>query len=116
MCLMTHITKGANTPVPAALLRVAVCRHNVPGAPAVDASALLLNHEHEGRNRLHRLDVESGELHALDHPDGTISGAGVRPDGEVWFRLASGAEPATIRTAGMSLVARLMISPVGCVA
>jgi hypothetical protein len=33
MCRMTHITKGANTPVPAALLRVAVCRRSVPGAP-----------------------------------------------------------------------------------
>jgi tellurite resistance protein TerA len=43
MCLVTHITKGANTPVPAGLLRVAVCRRNVPGTPAVDASALLLD-------------------------------------------------------------------------
>ncbi|MDQ4069711.1 MAG: prolyl oligopeptidase family serine peptidase, partial [Actinomycetota bacterium] len=34
----------------------------------------------------------------IDHPPGTISGAGVRPDGEVWFRLASGAEPPTVRT------------------
>ncbi|MFD7456309.1 MULTISPECIES: TerD family protein [unclassified Streptomyces] len=40
---MTHITKGANTPVPAGLLRVAVCRHKVAGTPAVDVSALLLD-------------------------------------------------------------------------
>ena len=65
-----------------------------------DASALLLNHDHEGRSRLHRLDIDSGELEAIDHPDGTVSGAGVRPDGELWFRLANGAEPATVRTMG----------------
>jgi dipeptidyl aminopeptidase/acylaminoacyl peptidase len=65
-----------------------------------DASALLLVHEHEGRSRLHRLDLATGAVSALDHPAGTVSGAGVRPDGQVWLRLASGAEPATIRTLG----------------
>ncbi|MES5821069.1 TerD family protein [Streptomyces sp. RG80] len=40
---MTHIAKGANCPVPAGLLRVAVCRRKVPGTPAVDVSALLLD-------------------------------------------------------------------------
>jgi dipeptidyl aminopeptidase/acylaminoacyl peptidase len=65
-----------------------------------DASSLLLTHEHEGRSRLHRLFLGTGALEALDHPEGTVSDAGVRPDGEVWLRLASGAEPATIRTLG----------------
>jgi dipeptidyl aminopeptidase/acylaminoacyl peptidase len=69
-----------------------------------DASALLLLHEHEGRSSLHRLDLGSGALSAIDHPVGTISGAGVRPDGEVWFKLASGAEPGIIRTAGGDVV------------
>ena len=63
-----------------------------------DASALLLTHEYEGRSRLHRLDLDSGALTEIDHPTGTISGAGVRPDGAVWFRLASGAEPPVVRT------------------
>ncbi|MEV0171881.1 TerD family protein [Streptomyces sp. NPDC050803] len=40
---MTIITKGANTPVPTGPLRVAVCRRKVPGTPAVDVSALLLD-------------------------------------------------------------------------
>ncbi|MER6672948.1 TerD family protein [Streptomyces sp. NPDC000983] len=40
---MTIITKGANTPVPTGQLRVAVCRRKVPGAPAVEVSALLLD-------------------------------------------------------------------------
>ncbi|HEV3496244.1 MAG TPA: prolyl oligopeptidase family serine peptidase, partial [Actinomycetes bacterium] len=65
-----------------------------------DASALLVNHEHEGRSRLHRLDLDTGVVTEIDHPQGTVSGAGVRPDGEVWFRLASGAEPPTVRTVG----------------
>lgn len=63
-----------------------------------DASALLVLHEFEGRSTLHRLDLARGALSAVDHPAGTISAAGVRPDGEVWFKLASGAEPGTIRT------------------
>ena len=63
-----------------------------------DGSALLLVHEHEGRDQLFRLDLDSGDITPLDHPPGTISGAGVRPDGDVWFRLASGAEPPAIRT------------------
>ncbi len=63
-----------------------------------DAGSLLLIHEHEGRSRLHRLYLDSGALEEIHHPEGTISGAGVRPDGEVWFRLSSGAAPATVRT------------------
>lgn len=40
---MTQIIKGANTPVPAVPLRIAVGRHRAPGAPHVDAAALLLD-------------------------------------------------------------------------
>ncbi|MEU6376561.1 TerD family protein [Streptomyces sp. NPDC046909] len=40
---MTHIAKGANTPVPAGLLRVAVTRRKAPGTPVVEVSALLLD-------------------------------------------------------------------------
>ncbi|MFI1935644.1 TerD family protein [Streptomyces purpureus] len=40
---MTHIAKGANTPVPTAPLRIAVGRNRVPGVPAVSAAALLLD-------------------------------------------------------------------------
>ncbi|WP_338498924.1 TerD family protein [Streptomyces sp. SJL17-4] len=43
MCRMTHMIKGANAPVPAAPLRVAVGRQSVPGAPTVSAAALLLD-------------------------------------------------------------------------
>ncbi|MFJ5074437.1 TerD family protein [Streptomyces sp. NPDC088553] len=40
---MTHMIKGANAPVPAAPLRVAVGRQSVPGTPTVSAAALLLD-------------------------------------------------------------------------
>ena len=61
-----------------------------------DGRSLLLVHEHEGRNRLYRLDLFSGGLDAQDHPEGTISGAGVRPDGHVWLRHANGARPPSV--------------------
>lgn len=64
---MTHLIKGANTPVPTALLGVAVGRDAVPGTPSVAASALLL--DSTGRVRgdadlvLHRRPV---------HPSGAV--------------------------------------------
>ncbi|MDQ4132105.1 MAG: prolyl oligopeptidase family serine peptidase [Actinomycetota bacterium] len=61
-----------------------------------DASALLLIHDHEGRQQLFRFELTTEELSVLDHPPGTVWDAGVRPDGEVWFRFASGAHAASI--------------------
>ncbi|MCX5230867.1 TerD family protein [Streptomyces sp. NBC_00233] len=40
---MTHMIKGANAPVPAVPLRVAVGRQSEPGAPTLSAAALLLD-------------------------------------------------------------------------
>ncbi|MEO8329578.1 MAG: prolyl oligopeptidase family serine peptidase [Candidatus Nanopelagicales bacterium] len=51
-----------------------------------DASALLVLHEHEGRRQLFRLELDSAELNLVHDPMGWISGAAVRPDGEIWFR------------------------------
>lgn len=61
-----------------------------------DGSALLLRHLREGRHRLYRYDVASGTLTPIEHPQGQIAGALVRPDGRVWLRHASGAEPPRI--------------------
>jgi dipeptidyl aminopeptidase/acylaminoacyl peptidase len=55
-----------------------------------DASAVLLSHRFRGRDRLYRLDLSSRALTELPHQAGEILGARVRPDGEVWMRLASG--------------------------
>ncbi len=64
-----------------------------------DASALLLIQEHRGRSEMHRLDLASGALSRLPCPVGSIDDARVRPDGKIWFRLASSAEPPSVRGA-----------------
>nr|MDQ6928543.1 prolyl oligopeptidase family serine peptidase [Actinomycetota bacterium] len=61
-----------------------------------DASALLLLHEHEGRDQLLRLDLGTEALSPVDHQPGSIAGVAVRPDGEVWFQITSGASPPTV--------------------
>ncbi|HEX2043529.1 MAG TPA: prolyl oligopeptidase family serine peptidase [Acidimicrobiales bacterium] len=63
-----------------------------------DSSALLVVHRHEGRHRLYRLDLHTEALDPVPHPDGTVSGARVRPDGEVWLRIADGATPPSVRS------------------
>jgi len=65
-----------------------------------DASALLLVHTHLGRDELYRLGLGDGRLARLDHPEGSIAGARVRPDGEVWYRWSSGAEAPGVRAVG----------------
>lgn len=55
-----------------------------------DASAVLLNRRFRGRDRLYRHDLATGALTEIVHPAGEILGAGVRPDGRVWLRVASG--------------------------
>ena len=64
-----------------------------------DGSALLVLHEHEGRDQLYRLHLDTEALMRVQHPAGTISGAAVHPDGEVWYRLSTGAEPPAVRGA-----------------
>jgi dipeptidyl aminopeptidase/acylaminoacyl peptidase len=64
-----------------------------------DGKGLLLVHQHEGRDQLYRLDLLTEALLPIVHPSGTISGAAVRPDGEVWYRVTSGAQPPTVRGA-----------------
>jgi dipeptidyl aminopeptidase/acylaminoacyl peptidase len=61
------------------------------------ADALLLHQDREGRHALHRLDLRSGERIEVVPPTGTISQAGVRPDGEIWFLLGSGEQPPRVR-------------------
>lgn len=71
-----------------------------------DASALLVVHEVEGQHDLLRLDLESGEQAPVADPGGTVYGAGVRPDGEVWFRAESGgAPPAVLDSGGREVIA-----------
>ena len=70
-----------------------------------DASALLLLQELDGRNRLHRFDLATGSCTPIEHREGTISSARVRPDGTVWMRVQNGATPPTILSGGDLLIA-----------
>ena len=77
---------------------------DVPGDVSVadwwpKADALLLLHDHDGRNQLYRYHLGTDSLVPLAHAPGTVSGARVRPDGEVWFRVANGATPPVVRSA-----------------
>jgi acetyl esterase/lipase len=58
-----------------------------------DASALLVAHLFEGRHELFRLDVGTGAVRRIEHPQGTIEEARVRPNGDVWMSVSSGGSP-----------------------
>jgi dipeptidyl aminopeptidase/acylaminoacyl peptidase len=55
---------------------------------------------------LQRLDLATGEVSELHDPHGTITGAGVRPDGAVWLREESAERAPVVRTvAGDAILA-----------
>jgi dipeptidyl aminopeptidase/acylaminoacyl peptidase len=62
-----------------------------------DGTALLIEHQHAARSTLHRYELASGQLRALDIPSGTVGGAAVRPDGTVEYAWSCAAEPPAIR-------------------
>jgi dipeptidyl aminopeptidase/acylaminoacyl peptidase len=64
-----------------------------------DGSALLVVHEHEGRDQLYKLHLGTEALMPIRHAVGSIDDAEVRPNGEVWYRSSSGAEPPSVRAA-----------------
>jgi dipeptidyl aminopeptidase/acylaminoacyl peptidase len=55
-----------------------------------DAGSLLVRQLYRGRDRLYRYHLDTGSIVEVPHPNGEIFGAGVRPDGSVWLRVASG--------------------------
>lgn len=66
-----------------------------------DGSALLIQHDHDGRSELYRLPADTlTDPQRVPHAVGSLTGAGVRPDGEVWYRVSSGAVPWSVRGAG----------------
>jgi acetyl esterase/lipase len=62
-----------------------------------DASALLIEHDHRGRSELYRCDLATRALERLDVEPGTIMGATVRPDGEVWYGWTRSSTPPEVR-------------------
>lgn len=67
-----------------------------------DGSALLLAELHDGRHVLHRYDIADGRLTTLATAAGSMTGARVRPDGSVWYRLANGERPGALMQVGRS--------------
>jgi dipeptidyl aminopeptidase/acylaminoacyl peptidase len=69
-----------------------------------DASALLLAHDHAGRRELHRYELASHRVAALDAPAGSVWPALVRPDGRLWLHHSSGATPPRLLEDGETLL------------
>jgi dipeptidyl aminopeptidase/acylaminoacyl peptidase len=60
---------------------------------------LLLHVDHHARHGLVRFHLGDGATEASVAPGGTIDGAGVRPDGAVWYRHEDGVRPPAFRDA-----------------
>jgi dipeptidyl aminopeptidase/acylaminoacyl peptidase len=58
-----------------------------------DASSVLLMRTFEGRQDLYRFGLDADVVEAIHVPRGHIVEAAVRPDGAVWFAMASGTSP-----------------------
>ena len=65
-----------------------------------DASAVLLFELRDGRNYLHRYEMATGAIEALPMEEGSFTGARVRPDGAVWYRLQRGEHPGIVYEVG----------------
>ena len=65
-----------------------------------DGSALLLVELRDGRDYLHRYNIATGEITGLQTQPGSITGARVRPDGRVWYRLQGGEHPGIVLEVG----------------
>ncbi len=65
-----------------------------------DGTALLLVELDGGRHRLHRYDLPTSNITTLATKSGSVSGARVRPDGAVWYRLQNGEHPGVLLEVG----------------
>ena len=78
-----------------------------------DGSALLLTHNDKGRDRLYRYDLATRSVERLAAPDGSIEGARVRSDQEVWFLATSGTAPPVVLDLSGAEVVPAPASPAG---
>jgi dipeptidyl aminopeptidase/acylaminoacyl peptidase len=65
-----------------------------------DGSAVLLAELRDGRHVLHRYNLADGLITTLTTEAGSLTGARVRPDGRVWYRLANGMRPGALLEVG----------------
>ncbi|RJQ74139.1 S9 family peptidase [Pseudonocardiaceae bacterium YIM PH 21723] len=78
-----------------------------------DGRSLLVAHTHEARTTVHRYDLASGELTALNTAKGTVGGASARPDGTVEYSWSSGAQPGVVRALHPDGTDRVLLQPAG---
>jgi dipeptidyl aminopeptidase/acylaminoacyl peptidase len=78
-----------------------------------DGRALLVWHTHAARTRLHRYDLESGELTELPVAAGCVGSAEVRPDGTVEYTCSSAARPSAVRALHPEGTDRVLLTPPG---
>jgi dipeptidyl aminopeptidase/acylaminoacyl peptidase len=65
-----------------------------------DASAVLLVELRDGRHYLHRYEIATGDITDLPSRDGSLTGAHLRPDGSVWYRVQRGEHPGIVLELG----------------
>ncbi|MEX1100819.1 MAG: prolyl oligopeptidase family serine peptidase [Actinomycetota bacterium] len=61
-----------------------------------DGSAILVSASLDGRDSLLRIDASTGAATPVEHDEGVVSVARVRPDGEVWIRCSAGGTPSRV--------------------
>ena len=65
-----------------------------------DASAVLLAELRDGRHRLHRYELATGAITEIETREGSYTGARVRPDGGIWYRVQRGEHPGILLEVG----------------
>jgi dienelactone hydrolase len=78
-----------------------------------DGRALLVVHTHAARATLHRYELDTGELTALDTAPGCVGSAAVRPDGTVEYGCSSAAAPPSVRALDPGGADRELLHPAG---
>ncbi|MBP2475298.1 acetyl esterase/lipase [Crossiella equi] len=78
-----------------------------------DGSALLISHTYQGRNTLHRYDINTGKLSTVDTARGVVSSAEVRPDGTVEYSWSFSAQPPAVRAISPDGQDRILLEPRG---
>ena len=91
--------------------RVDLAASDLPGAVFPvgwypDASALLVRHEHDGVDELHRLDLATGRSEPAARSLGEVLDAAVRPDGRVWLHVGDSVHaPRVVDSDGVEVLA-----------
>ncbi len=75
-----------------------------------DGLRLLLVHDYRARSDLYVYDLRTQQITAVETEPGTITGARVRPDGDVWYAWSRSSTPPEIR-AGQTVLLRAPGAP-----